>query len=63
MRIQTCFLLALLTVVMIAAWTEKDDKIMGNYQGGFTTPEWSSRHIRAQVAATSGSAIAWCFYR
>ena len=36
-----------------AAWAEDDDKIMGNYQGGFAAPDWSGRHIRAQVVATS----------
>lgn len=43
----------LLTTVLVSSWAEEDDKIMGNYQGGFTAPDWSGRHIRAQVVATS----------
>ncbi|HOC69156.1 MAG TPA: DUF1080 domain-containing protein [Candidatus Hydrogenedentes bacterium] len=43
----------LLTVTMAGARAEEDDAIMGNYQGAFTSPDWSSRYIRAQVVALS----------
>ncbi len=45
------FLVAM--TMVCAGWSEEDDKIMGNYQGGFTSQEWSGRYIRAQVVAVS----------
>lgn len=35
---------------------DDDDKIMGNYHGAFTTPDWTGKYMRAQVVATSKTA-------
>lgn len=53
MKVSISIFLVFLSVITFDTWAEEDDKIMGNYQGGFTAPDWSGRHIRAQVVATS----------
>lgn len=46
-------ILVCLTCCALAVQAEDDDKIMGNYQGSFTTQDWSARHIHVQVVAMS----------
>jgi hypothetical protein len=48
-----CSLLMITLLAALSAVAEDDDMIMGNYQGGFTSADWSSRYIRAQVVARS----------
>ena len=47
---------AVLLLASIVAIAEDDDKIMGNYQGKFTSEGWADRYIRAQVVAQSKTA-------
>lgn len=51
-RLSLC-LAVFLFLSLSAARAEDDDKIMGNYHGGFSAQDWSGRYIRAQVVAIS----------
>jgi len=40
-------------VIAAPTWADDDDKVMGNYEGAFTTKGWEEKSIRAQVIAQS----------